>query len=123
MKTRPWSKAVVALGVVGTLALAGCDDAATGPVISVTPDSVDLTGAKTVVLTAQGGEAGDTAAVPTNVLYMPLEWSVHNPQLGGIMSSAGHTAVYESNGRVGQNVVFVKDQSGREGVVAINQVR
>jgi hypothetical protein len=103
----------------GGLMLTGCDDARTADPIEMDPASVEVTGAGSVVLRAMAPETDGAG----EALYMPLEWSVYNRSLGGVMSSAGHTAIYESNGKVGRNVVFVKDQSGREGIVAINQVR
>ena len=41
-------------------------------------------------------------------------------QLGRILSSAGYTAIYESYGGKGQNVVTVCDQVGRAGVAVVN---
>ena len=72
-------------------------------------------------------EADDTAAAAaetnetTQTLYLDLEWEVSNPALGFILSQAGYTAVYESNGTIGQNVVRVMDQAGNEGEALINQ--
>lgn len=107
--------------------IVGCDDVDRTSVLTVTHfrgnneirGAIEMEGAGAVVVKAsfpegEGGEAEDA-------LLLPLEWSVHNPGLGGMMRSAGHTAVYESNGRRGQNVIFVKDRQGREGVLAVNQ--
>jgi hypothetical protein len=119
--TRRWIGCLAA--VAWMLGAAGCEDAETSSALSVTPASSELIGrGATVVLTAS--MPGDIA--PTNTseeVILPLEWSVSNPSLGGIMRSAGHTAVYESNGTVGQNVVIAKDLFGREGLAAINQRR
>jgi hypothetical protein len=67
----------------------------------------------------------DSSVVETNAMgaqiMLPLAWRVTNPDLGGILSSGGYSAVYESRGVIGQNVVIVEDRFGREGVAVINQ--
>lgn len=100
----------------------GCEDAETESGLTLTPASSELIGqGATVLLTAE------LAVEPgTNVhdqVILPLTWSVSNPSLGGILRSAGYTAVYESNGRIGQNVVICRDGFGREGLASINQRR
>lgn len=55
----------------------------------------------------------------TDDVYQPLTWSVNNPQLGNITKTAGTTATYDSLGTVGNNVISVKDQSGREGIAVV----
>ncbi len=115
-------RALCAAMLGGLILMGACDDSMTGSAITVTPPSSDLTGPGSVYLTATLPE--DNAGAPTNrtdELFLPLEWSVNNPNLGRIASSGGHNAVYVSNGRNGQNVVFVKDQSGREGLASVNQ--
>lgn len=93
--------------------LTGCEDRDTNDDISVTPKTSTLNGAgATVVLTVDDPDAS---------LVRPLMWSVSNPSLGGILSAAGDSAVYESNGTRGQNSVKVIDQSDREGVVVVEQ--
>lgn len=114
------------------ITLTGCDSADTDSGITVTPEETDLEGAgASVLLTASAPtppeEADDTAAAAaetnetTQTLYLDLEWEVSNPALGFILSQAGYTAVYESNGTIGQNVVRVMDQAGNEGEALINQ--
>jgi hypothetical protein len=100
----------------------GCEDAETGSALSVTPSEAGLTGvgATSYFTAAARVEAGEATNRNEEIIY-PLVWSVSNPALGGMMSSAGDSAVYESNGKKGQNVVFVKDQFGREGLAVINQ--
>lgn len=117
-----WKRTLCAAMLGGMILMGACDDSITGSVITVTPPSSDLTGPGSVHLTAALPE--DTRGTQTNRtddLFLPLEWSVNNPNLGRIAPSGGHSAVYVSNGRAGQNVVFVKDQSGREGLASVNQ--
>jgi hypothetical protein len=93
----------------------GCEDAETGSGLTLDPPSADLTGqGATVSLTASMPEEGEE-------VILPLTWSVSNPSMGGILRSAGYTAVYESNGRIGQNVVICRDGLGREGLASVNQ--
>ena len=93
----------------------GCDDAEKGNALSIDPASSDVSGrGATLLLTAM-------VAVEDEEVILPLAWSVQNPSLGGILSSAGMTAVYRSSGAIGQNVVFCKDRFGREGLAVINQ--
>ena len=101
--------------------LCGCDDADTQSVLTVEPGSSDLEGRTSVLLTVQLPEGDPALPGPPQAAFLPLRWSVNNPNLGVIASSKGYQAVYVSHGREGQNVVFVVDQSGREGVAAINQ--
>jgi hypothetical protein len=62
-----------------------------------------------------------SAADTNNVLNLPLQWSVADATLGRIQAEAGVTAVYLSTGKIGNNVVTVRDQSGVEGVAAVSQ--
>lgn len=107
-----------ALCMAGALLMPGCEDASTDLTITVTPSAVEFTGPGVVVLTAgRPVVEGDR----TEELMLPLEWKVFNRNLGGIMAAGGHQAVYEANGRRGQNTVMVRDQAGREGFVSITQ--
>jgi hypothetical protein len=54
-------------------------------------------------------------------LFLPLEWSVSDPSLGTIISSAGFSAVYRSTGKVGDNVVTVRDQGDAAGTTVVVQ--
>jgi hypothetical protein len=104
-----------ALSIIVLLAgmlLSACDDTNTDSALLVQPGSVEISGPVSVLLTATN--TGDT-------LFLPLAWTVNNEDLGRITSSGGNQAAYTSNGRVGQNVVFVKDQAGREALAVINQ--
>lgn len=54
--------------------------------------------------------------VASSNLFYPLEWSVSDPSLGIILDSTGNSAVYRTwPGVVGVNIVYCRDQSGREG--------
>lgn len=120
MKTNMKRRGLLAGALVCALALtlaSGCEDAETGSGLTLTPASSELTGpGATVLLTASMPDEGDE-------VILPLTWSVSNPSLGGILRSAGYTAVYESNGRIGQNVVICRDGLGREGLASVNQRR
>ena len=112
--------------LMGTLFMAvpllcGCDDADVTSVITVTPDSVELARGEAVLLTAHLPEGRGADGAEEDAIYLPLVWSVNNPELGVIVASSGYDAVYASLGRSGQNVVFVKDQRRREGLAVINQ--
>ena len=115
-----WICLATALAVA--LLAGGCEDADTQMAITLTPDEVELTETGSVLFTAELANVDpETTDDRDEELLLPLEWRVQNPGLGGIQSSGGNSAVYESNGRRGQNVVHVRDQGGREGVAAVNQ--
>ena len=113
MKTTVKKVSLVLLAAFVLMSISGCEDRDTDKNISVTPQSTDLIGTgDTVVL---------VAADPVSDIVMPLVWTVSNPSLGGIMSSSGDSAVYESNGTRGQNSITVRDDSEREGVAVVEQ--
>ena len=118
MKTRRTGWFLLA-GVIfcGLLISSGCEDAETGSGLILTPQDSALLG--------QGATVSITASMPDedDEVILPLTWTVSNPSLGGILRSAGYTAVYESNGRIGQNVVICRDGLGREGLASVNQRR
>ena len=120
-------KSAVALLVLsaGMALAAGCEDASTGDALQVDPAENTLVGrGATVLLTASMADEGVNALSASNrseMVILPLEWSVRNGGLGEIMESAGYTAVYRSSGNIGQNVVFCRDPYGREGLAVINQ--
>jgi len=63
-----------------------------------------------------------TVAV-NDTLAFPLEWSVANPALGGIVSHSGSNAVYKANsGAKGENIVTVRDQYENEGTAIVTQL-
>ena len=126
MKARDgvWTGLVCALlGAAGTW-LAGCEPAERNMTISVTPptSSIVSSGA-TVFLTAQHA-ASPAGAPQTNrlyVLHLPLAWTVQDNGLGRILSWAGHSAVYEGNGRTGEQAIVVRDQIGNRGLALVQQ--
>lgn len=144
-RTRIWAVGLFAILLAGFGA--GCgEDAETDTALGVNPVSADVYGnGDTVALTAFDPDAGVYGYSPqpdqyeetrsakasqdantnpnTNLasqIFLPLEWSVGSPHLGRILSSAGYTAIYESYGGKGQNVVTVADQIGRAGVAVVN---
>ncbi len=113
---------VCACLIAGMTLMSACDDSRTDAVIIVDPGQIEISGRRTVLLTAMLPEhPGGEEAARNRELFLPLEWSVQNPELGGVISRGGHTAVYESSGLRGNNVVFVRDQGKREGLVAVTQ--
>ena len=116
---------LLGVGLVGAILMAGltaCEDTERGTAIVVTPDTSTLYIANaTVVLTAAPAEDPALSTNEVDVLFLPLEWSVSDPSLGGIVSSGGYSAVYASTGRVGQQSIRVKDQGGSDGVAVVYQ--
>lgn len=118
MATRLQASAVVVAVLAAVLVMGpGCettDSQDTALTVSASP-SGELTGVgATATLTASTGSTN-------TVLQLPLIWTVSDSNLGVVKSSAGLTAVYESKGPVGNNVVTVRDQGEAEGIVVINQ--
>ena len=108
---------MLALAGVGVVLTTGCESTSTADeVITLTPASATLSG--------KGATASFVASVTsTNAeLVLPLEWAVGSGNLGRILSTAGLTAIYESNGKIGNNTISVQDQVGQAGVAVINQV-
>ena len=93
-----------------TMGMLGCDSSSSGTNITIEPSSV--------FLPTEVGSVAFTASGSTNLL-LPLEWSVSNPELGGILRSEGLTAIYGSTGQAGNNAITVRDQGGREGVAVV----
>jgi hypothetical protein len=92
---------------------AGCESTGGGRTIFVEPSSAVLTEQEAVPFTAM---------VDTNApLVLPLAWRVSDPSLGSIIGTGGLSAVYESNGMVGNNVITVTDQGEAEGIVLVTQ--
>jgi len=101
--------------------LTACESSNTGTSMKVMPASATLAGVgATVVLEASLSDDEATTNM-VEALYLPLTWEVSNSSLGRIMSTAGYTAIYESNGKVGQNYITVQDQAGKEGTAAVEQ--
>jgi len=72
------------------------------------------TNGSTVTTTTSSGTTNQT-------LFYPLEWSVSTPSLGFIRTSSGNTAIYESLGGRGNNIVTVRDQDGKTGQAVVVQ--
>lgn len=105
---------VMVLGVAWLCGL-GCETTESADTaIAVTPASQELTGRMaTQTFTASG--------VASNELVLPLIWTVSDPNLGVVRSTAGLSAVYESSGRVGNNIITVRDQGQAEGMATVVQ--
>lgn len=106
----------VALAVGAVMAFViGCDTTkSTDTVLTVTPASKDLTSA--------GETATFTVSVTgSNTVALPLVWTVSDSTLGGIKESSGLTAIYQSSGKIGVNILTVKDQGESEGIATVNQ--
>ncbi len=105
---------VMVLGIAWFCGL-GCETTeSSDTVITVTPASPELKGSLAIqTFTASG--------VASNELALPLIWTVSNPNLGVIRSTAGLSAVYESTGKVGNNIITVRDQGQAEGMATAIQ--
>lgn len=95
--------------------LSSCESTTTDMAISVSPSSATLIDGKgSVVFTA-------SPASTNQPLFLPLSWSVSDPDKGKISASGGFTAVYEGSGKTGNNAISVKDKAGSEGVASVDQ--
>jgi hypothetical protein len=108
----------LALVVVGAVFLVtSCENVQTAQdsVLNVNPAMLVVTGR--VVATFS------VSTLNTNgQLYLPLEWTVSDPELGTIDHSDGLTAVYMMNDRVGVNTITVRDQAGASGLAVVDQL-
>jgi len=107
------------LPLAAVLALAvGCEGSSTSAtVIVLTPSSATLVKGEGSVLFTAGVSTNSPAP-----LYLPLEWTVDNPELGTIQESAGVTAVYTGiPGAIGSNTVTVRDRANAEGLALVSQ--
>lgn len=91
----------------------GCEDVDTAEGLALSPSSA--------LLTAPGDTVNFVVNTTNRTIFFPLEWTVTNPDLGTIHTTSGGSAVYESFGYVGNNIVTVSDQSGAEGVATVQQ--
>ena len=108
------SVCVALIALVGFMQT-GCEEAKGIGGLQVDPASVTLTTNDTsVVLSVVGG-------ITNNLLSMPLEWQVSDPNLGQITASSGVTAVYRRFSANGVNTVTVRDQFDKEGFATITQ--
>lgn len=116
MTQRTYPIIILTASCVAALLLgAGCEETTTVQGITLEPSSATVTDAN--------GSVVFTAVQPTNRVYIaPLEWSVSDPTRGSVSASGGATGVYKRNGNTsGSNAVIVRDQTGAEGVAAVNQ--
>lgn len=105
---------LVVLAVMGMFGV-GCDTTKTSDiVIVVTPSAPELTGAMATTTFSAAGSA-------SNSLALPLMWTVSDSSLGTIRSAVGVSAVYQSTGKKGNNIVTVRDQGEAEGMATVTQ--
>jgi hypothetical protein len=140
MKGRIFVVSLVCMAlVVAALGIVGCEDAQQSStwdnnVILFDPPSANISGAgATVVWTVSASTNTPNSVISTNtatgssasaretVLYLPLAWSVSDPTLGVISSTANFTAIYVSTGKVGNNTIRVEDQAGSAGTTVVEQ--
>jgi hypothetical protein len=94
---------------------AGCERGGPGSALGITPGAVTLNSAtRSVIFTVGSG---------TNAASFPLEWTVSDPYLGGIVRSEGPVATYVRLNPDGRNVVTAKDQNGVEGIAFVYQIQ
>ena len=118
MKQVSWVAVGMVAGLLAVNLLAtGCESTSSADeVIKVTPESSTLVGKRATASFV-------ASATSTNSpLVLPLEWSVGRGDLGKFLATEGVTAVYESNGKVGNNTITVQDKIGQSGVAVVNQV-
>ncbi len=119
----------IILGVVAIGSFIGCETIEGGEALSVSPSVVTLgesNGVRSVTFTV-GGTSTDTNGLTTIIggvgeLSVPLTWSVSQPTLGHITTTAGNQAVYISSGGKGVNVISVEDQYGAQGLATVTQL-
>ena len=99
----------------GWILVTGCESTSSvDDIITVSPSSPQLSATNaTVTFTATGGTNG--------TLVLPLQWSVDNLTLGRILANGGVTAVYQSTGMTGNNIIRVRDQAEAAGYAVVNQ--
>jgi hypothetical protein len=102
--------------IVQAVVIPGCEEAKGLRALGIIPKFADLTSGFTNFTQTFEVNEEDLAG-----LSLPLEWTVANPQLGGITSSGGRTASYTRTGLPGDNSIFVRDQLGAEGSASIRQ--
>jgi len=124
-----WSASLAGV-VLAAAWLAGCEEITQEDnAILVTPNPATITATNgTAVFQAiaqhgWGQHPDRQETIVTNQpLFLPLVWTVSNPELGTIRASGAFTAIYERRGaRVGNNYITVRDQVRAEGVAVVNQ--
>jgi hypothetical protein len=108
-------RAAIVSALLTCALLCGCESSTTNAGINVTPASVSRTTADSGLVQFTASSAGGT----NSTLYLPLEWKVSDPGLGHMVEAHGYDAVYESNGKPGNNIITVTDQGTSEGVAVV----
>jgi hypothetical protein len=62
-----------------------------------------------------------SSGTTNQTLFYPLQWSVSTPSIGFIRSASGNTAIYESLGGKGNNIIKVRDQDDNTGQAVVVQ--
>lgn len=107
----------VALMVLAAGVWNGCEKADGVNGLALSPASATLGGTSNAV-----SMVTFTAQV-SGPLALPLEWSVSNPAIGGIVAQSGSNAVYKAkSGAKGDNVITVRDQYDNEGMAVVTQL-
>jgi hypothetical protein len=128
IQRRPSSARLLAAAALALAALlhAGCDrdvdDASILLTLRTQEDDAESPSA-TVLEGVRSTLYATAANAGTNTLVLPLVWSVSQPHLGAIAGSAGFSAVYQSHGIVGNNLIYCTDQAQRQGVAVVECVR
>jgi hypothetical protein len=103
--------AAVGLGVVLS---SGCEEARGLEGLVIDPAQITLNpGTNSVVFTVTG---------VSNIMALPLVWSMSDGSLGRFVGTSGYQATYASSDKVGQNTIIARDQYDNEGYAVINQV-
>jgi hypothetical protein len=92
--------------------LTGCEQTSDVNGVTISPSDVTMTSSNSVQ---------QFTANSSGSLGLPLVWSVQDPSLGVIVSSAGSNAVYGSTGVAGNQVITCEDQYGAEGFATVHQ--
>lgn len=138
MKNIPVYLAVVAAAMavsLGSVFLAGCEDAAGVWPLNVEPSYVDLSALTPVTVTDTNGNSTTTYGSVSNgtltqtftvtgglrELSLPLTWRVSDASLGNIAAAGGYSASYTRTDARGDNSVIVEDQYGAQGVATVHQ--
>ena len=104
---------VLCVVCVGIFAGIGCDTVGSSEdVITMDPPVSTVKGEDDLIITVM-----DTNAT----LFLPLKWSVSEPDLGSVSQQGALTAIYRGNDAEGVNTVMVWDQGDAQGTVIIYQ--
>ena len=115
MRARLLMMAMMVVAGVLLWAGTGCEEAEGVGGVDVSPSTATLGGSNSV------NTQVFTAHVSSS-LALPLEWSVSKPELGNIVSHSGSNAIYAANsGKIGSNVITVRDQYKNEGSAVVTQ--